>query len=537
MLESVETHLVDYKDTGKFSRIVTDYIEGSFPKQLYEYPVSIEGIRQSILNRSSFTTNRELLVSTLKKQYTSVSTSLRVQQNIQALLNANTFTICTAHQPNIFTGHLYFIYKILHAIKLADALRSKLPGHNFVPVFYMGSEDADLEELGQIYLSGEKKVWQTKQKGAVGRMLVDQPLLELIDQISGQLTIHPYGSELIDLIRICYAKGNTIELATFKLIHSLFERYGLIVLLPDCSELKQQMISVFQDDIFNNTPSKLVKETSLSMGENYKVQAHAREINLFYLDDGIRNRISKDKQVFKVENTALVFSEDELRNELSRHPEKFSPNVILRGLYQETILPNVAFIGGGGELAYWLQLKSLFQEYAVPFPVLILRNSFVVVEAKHAAFMKNNSLEVQDIFSPVDNLMKRLVTKESSVELSLEQHRKRLKELYNEIRSAASSIDPTLKDHVASLHKKAEKSMQALEKKMYKAEKLKFDARERQLVKFHKGLFPDGELQERIENFMPYYSKYGKEFISELYKASLGLEQKVTVLLHPVVEK
>ncbi len=214
-----------------------------------------------------------------------------VKANIEALSDENTFAICTAHQPNIFTGHLYFIYKILHTIKLADSLKKELPEYNFVPVFFMGSEDADVEELNHIELEGEKYVWETKQKGAFGRMKVDDALLKLIDKISGRLSVENHGSYLIDLLKKCYTKNASIEEATFLFVHELFKEFGLLILLPDNPAFKREMISIFEDDIFNHTSSGIVSQSSEKLAENYKAQAYPREINLFYLKDNLRNRI------------------------------------------------------------------------------------------------------------------------------------------------------------------------------------------------------------------------------------------------------
>ena len=188
-----------YEQTGYFSKIIIDYLKRDEKlKPFYAHPVSMDGIRAAIEERKKYPTGRKLLVEQLQQQYTGVTLTGKLQDNIQQLANENTFTITTAHQPNIFTGHLYFIYKILHAVKLAAHLQKELPECNFVPVFYMGSEDADLDELGHIYLFGEKYEWKTKQNGAVGRMKVDKTLLQLIDSISGQLQVLLHGEEIIN---------------------------------------------------------------------------------------------------------------------------------------------------------------------------------------------------------------------------------------------------------------------------------------------------------------------------------------------------
>ena len=480
--------------------------------------------------RQKFQTDRDLLVRELTKQYERVSKSDRVQQNLELLKNENTFTICTAHQPNIFTGHLYFIYKILHAIKMADWLSSQLKSFQFVPVFYMGSEDADLEELGNIWLNGEKLTWQTQQSGAVGRMGT-AGLEKIIDRIEGELSVLPFGKELVELLKKCYAEHANIQQATFHLINELFGEYGLIVLIADNEQMKRKMLPVFRQDILEQKPSELVGESIGQLQQvGIKVQANPRDINLFYLQDNLRERLQQNGKGLHVHNTDLAFSTEEILKELEEHPEHFSPNVILRGLYQETILPDIAFIGGGGELAYWLELKSLFDHYEVPFPMLILRNSFLLIDQKWQEKIQKLGLEPKDLFKSEWELLDAFVKKQSGNQLSLAKEKEELKEFYKKQQELVENVDKGLKQHIAALEAKALKKLDALEKKMIRAEKRKFAEEQNQIRELKQALFPNGDLQERVENFMPYYAKCGSEFINAIYKHSLTLEQQFIIL-------
>ncbi len=185
MPKQFQAEYLPYSKIKNFSKIILDYVEGANDlKEFYSHDVSIEGIKNSIEQRKKFNTNRQLLVEQLQKQYEGVTESDGVKSNIKSLSDDNTFTVCTAHQPNIFTGHLYFIYKILHTIKLANELKKQFSDYNFVPVFFMGSEDADLDELDHVIIDGKKYKWETNQKGAVGRMMVDDKLVKLVDEIS-----------------------------------------------------------------------------------------------------------------------------------------------------------------------------------------------------------------------------------------------------------------------------------------------------------------------------------------------------------------
>lgn len=522
--------MLPYKQTSYFSKIITDYIaQSSSLKPFYTQPVSLQGIQAAMAEKQTSPLNRELLVAELEKQYCSITTTDNVKNNLKLLLDASTFTITTAHQPNIFTGYLYFIYKILHTIRLAQTLKEKFPEKNFVPVFYMGSEDADLEELSKIVLNGDKIVWDTKQKGAVGRMNT-KGLDKLITRIAGEINVQPHGAELIALLKECYTANTDIQTATFKLVNALFGEYGLVILIADNASLKRQMINVFKDDLLHQIPSAVVEKTISKLSEHYKVQANPREINLFYLKDDIRERIVKKRNEWEVTGTDIRFSETELQQELEQHPERFSPNVILRGLYQETILPNIAFIGGGGEIAYWLELKDLFTHYNVPFPVLVVRNSFLLIEKKWQEKIAKLGFQPEDLFKAENILLDELVRRDSSVQLSLSKELDELHIVYNRIKELTAQIDNSLTQHTENLRTKATQKLQRLEKKMLKAEKKKFDAAQHQLHTVKEALFPKGNLQERTDNFIPYYAKYGRSFIKAIFECSPALEQEFVIM-------
>ena len=272
---------IPYRQTGNFSKTAVDYIDQDAAlKEFFTYPTTIQGIKKAIEDRKQFTYDRSVLVQELKKQYAAVNASEKTKNNIEALASENTFTFTTAHQNNIFTGPLYFIYKILHTIKLAAYCKSNLPGHNFIPVFYIGTEDADIDELNNIHLGSEKLTWNTKQTGAVGRMKVDKDLIRVIGLMEGQLSVLPFGIEILKLMKECYEEGDTIQFSTFKIVNALFGEYGLIVLLPDNAELKRLMIPVFRDDLLHQTASDIVEKTAEKLSNaGYKVQANPRELN------------------------------------------------------------------------------------------------------------------------------------------------------------------------------------------------------------------------------------------------------------------
>jgi len=523
---------IPYQLTGAFSKIVLDYLNGAdFLNSFYDADPSIEGVKQIIERKSKQEVDRKSLVNTLTEQYAVLATSEKINKQIALLAKETTFTVCTAHQPNLFTGPLYFVYKILHAIKLANELKQQLPAFDFVPVYYMGSEDADLAELNHFYVDGKRYEWTTSQTGAVGRMQVDKALLALIDELEGQVSIYPYGKDWVDLLRSCFKMGATIQQATFQLVHHLFESYGLVVLIADHPILKATMQKVFEDDLLKHIPSQIVTNTGKKLREQYDEQAHARDINLFYLKENLRERIETKGEYFIVCNTDIAFTQNAIIDELQKHPERFSPNVILRGLYQESILPNVAFIGGGGEVAYWLQLKELFDHYKVPFPVLVLRNSFLIMEKAWQEKVNKLGLTMEQVFQSSVAIINNLVQQNTSHDLTLNGKLQHVSSMYDAILEQAQSIDHTLGKHVIAVKTQALQRLKEVEKKMLRAEKRKFSDQQRQVEAIKNKLFPKNGLQERIDNIGYYYAKWGPELITALYKHSLGLEQSFTILL------
>lgn len=526
-----EVSRLAYAGTGYFSKIVTDYLAGiENLRPFYQHRPDLTGIRQAIAERKQVPYQRAKLVSALKEQYNGIELTPALQSNLDLLLRDTTFTITTAHQPNIFTGPLYFIYKIFHAIKLAETLKREIPANDFVPVFFMGSEDADLDELGNITVEGKKYNWQTRQTGAVGRMKADKSFISMVDALAAQLEVHPHGDEIIGLFRSAYKEGKTIQQATLEIVNSIFGDYGLVVLLPDAAALKQMFAPIVQRELNEQFSHKAVESTSKQISRHYKVQVEGRELNLFYLLDDKRERIEKVEDGFAVPSLGLRFTAAEMERELSEHPECFSPNVILRGVFQELVLPNIAFIGGGAEIAYWLELKQVFETAGVPFPVLLLRNSFLLATAEQWEQLSDLGFTVTDFFKSTETLLNEYTLRESANQLSLSEEFGELNSFYQQLHETTLRVDASLAEHVNALQAQALKRITELEKKLLRAEKRKFEVQQRRIQKLKNTAFPGGSLQERVENVSSFYARYGKGLLSRIYQHSPALEQHFTVI-------
>ena len=535
---------IAYRATGLFSNLVNDYMESKGEAASFvNYTPNIEGYKKAIEQRASFPTNRKVLVEVLQSQYTQLAKDTNassllnnqvafklVNENVSLLLQENTFTVTTAHQPNIFTGPLYFFYKIIHTIHLATELKKQFPKNNFVPVYYMGSEDADLQEVGAYNLAGEAYQWNTKQKGAVGRMKVDDELIKLLLNLEGYWSVKSSGKEALEILKQAYQKGKTIAEATLALVHAYFGQYGLVVLQPDNVQLKALFVEVMEKELRTGFSQKAIQATKEKLASTYHVQSDGRDLNLFYLGDNTRARIEKQGASYIVVDTNISFTEEEIVQELHAHPDKFSPNVILRGVYQETILPGIAFIGGGGELAYWMELKNVFNEVKVHYPILQLRNSFMFMNEKQTANWNTLGFTLEHLFKPVLELELEYIKSQTKENLALTNHIASLNELYESIQQDVIKIDTSLGDHAKNLSVQAQKKLALLEKKMVRAEKRKQQISIDRIQNIKGSLFPKNSLQERVENFAEWVGDYGWDWVEAIMQHSTTLNPSFTII-------
>ncbi len=522
---------IPYYATGLFSQLVRDYVDAKGnARDFIQYAPNLEGVQKAIAARKDFSVNRTLLVEVLKAQYATISSTKAVNANVDALLKDNTYVVTTAHQPNIFTGPLYFFYKIIHAIQLAAELKKRFPENNYVPVYYMGSEDADIDEVGSFYLGGDPLQWKTKQTGAIGRMKVDDALLSLLKDIEGYWSVKKHGKEALEALANAYKKGVTINEATLSLVHSYFGQYGLVVVQPDDTKLKSSFIPVMEKELLEQFSNKALQPTLATLKNQYHVQTEGRAINLFYLTDNTRSRIDLMDGVYSIVDTNLTFSKDEIIAELHAHPERFSPNVILRGVYQETILPGVVFIGGGGELAYWMELKNVFAAANVHYPVLQLRNSFLFIKDKIAKQWAALGFELKDLFLTALELETAYVKAHTQEDLTLTKSMEELNKLYESIKGQVEKIDKTLIAHTSNLSLQSAKKLVELEKKMLKAEKRKQAVSLERIHHIKQNLFPKNSLQERVDNFAEWVGDYGWAWVDAVLANSNTMEQSFTIV-------
>lgn len=526
---------IPFKKTGYFSELICDYLEEKKELQpFYNRFPSIQNFKPQIEEKSKNfqSSHRAVLVESVKKQYTNTKVSEATQSNIASLGNSNAFTVVTGHQLNLFTGPLYFLYKIVSTINLTKKLKEAYPENEFVPIYWMATEDHDFDEINFFNHEGKKIQWNQAKKGAVGRLPLEgfDALHEILVKSFGK---SENGLNLARLFEQAYLKHKNLTEATRFLVNELFKAYGLVIVDGDDVDLKRLLIPYVKKDVFKNIAFNEVADTISKLEKvsgNYKIQVNPREINYFYLKDGLRERIVEREGKFYINDTDILFSKEELNAEIENNPERFSPNVVARPLYQEVILPNLCYIGGGGELAYWLELKSTFKAMEVNFPMLLLRNSVLLMSTKQSDKIEKLDLSVDDLFLPQNSLINKKIRKISNIDIDFSSQKAHLESQFKALYELAEKTDKSFLGAVKAQEIKQKKGLAKLEKRLLKAQKQKLKDHVIRLTDNQNELFPNHSLQERQENFSKAYLEMGDNLLPFLFDSLNPLNQEFLVL-------
>jgi bacillithiol biosynthesis cysteine-adding enzyme BshC len=519
-LELQDKTKLDAKEYGKFSGLIQDYLaQNSSVQEFYHLFPSEDNLLRQTQEKLTQYAHRETLHKALSNQLSDLELSSKQRENLDKLRLSNTVTITTGHQLNLLTGPLYFFHKILQTIKSCEEMSRHHSEFNFVPIFWMATEDHDFEEINHFYYKSQKFQWLKSAGGPVGRMNLDG-IQDVFHRFFECLPDSKNAKALKELIENSYLNSNTLTEASRKLVQSLFSEWGLLMIDGDDAELKKLMIPRMEEDLIQNTAFQKVGETIEKFEEHlYSAQVNPREINLFYVgQENLRERIIFEDNLFKVLHSDLAFSKDEILAELQAKPENFSPNVILRPVYQETILPNIAYIGGTGEMAYWLELKSFFDSQNLLFPQLIVRNSVLILNEKQKSKLEKLTISYSDLFLPLYQLVNKNIEENSDVEIDFNGYESQLEQIFKELEEKATQTDSSFSKMVQAQRKKQLDGLAKMKSRLTKAEKRKHSERVERIEILYAELFPNGNLQERISNFSEFYLEYGVDFVKEVYE-------------------
>ena len=526
------TDCISYQKSGYFTKLIVDYLDEK-PEltSLYNRSPNLENFKHQIEEKEQNYSqlNRSVLVSALKNQYSGFSISDATKENISLLSDTKTFTVTTGHQLNLFTGPLYFLYKIVSTINLCATLKKEYPNYNFVPIYWMATEDHDFEEINYFNFKKTKIKWKKNSQGPVGR-LSTKGLEDVLEVFGSELGIGQNADYLKKLFADSYLNHSNLAEATRYLANELFSDKGLVILDGDDGALKKLFIPYMKEELLRQISFKKVSETNSLLQKRYDIQVNPREINLFYIEDNLRERIIFENNLFKINNTDLTFSEKKILELLENNPDKFSPNVILRPLFEEVILPNLCYIGGGGEISYWLQLQSNFVANKITFPILLVRNSVLLVTRKQMLKAEKLKLSWSDLFNNQQELFNNKTKEFSKFNIDFSEQKQHLKMQFDKLATMAKQTDISFVGAVSAQQTKQIKGLENLEKRLLKAEKRVHAEKLELILLLQNELFPNQGLQERKANFSEFYLNADKKLIEKMFKELKPLESNFTII-------
>ncbi len=468
-------------------------------------------------NNSYTADQRQALCNLIKLQYAETKLDPAMQAALNRLQDPQCFTVTTAHQPCIMGGPLYFILKIATIIAYAAELKTRYPTHDFVPLFVIGSEDHDFEEINHLHLYGKTYSWEaTHAKEVVGRMSLEN-IQSLRESLLPLFQRAPFGQETMLLIDQVLQSEQSLTQSTRRLLLELFGSYGLLMVDLDSPSMKAPMIPIFEQELTDQICQQTVPHTQSQIEEmGYKPQAHCRAVNLFYINESNqRYRIKFHASNTTYEIADEILEQTQLLQLLHKHPERFSPNVILRPVYQECCLPNVIYVGGGAEVAYWMELHALFARLNIPFPILARRKSAAYLSQRLYGYVEDMQLSAVQLFGGQEALTKAYLATQADARFSLvEAYEKQATQALTHLKlDLKGKNDSRITSIIDAQIKENEKFIDKLCKSLRKAQKTTSEVELKRLEKVHKSLFPEDKLQERWTNFLEFYAQEGPKFI------------------------
>lgn len=553
-------YTVEFANLPNFNNLYLDYISQNeadlkkirpfFNAHFRDNEDFFKVIDEKIQN---YNTNRyfdkNVLIDILKRQNVDFGGDETTVQNIELLKSDDTFTIVTGQQVGLYTGPLYTILKTISTIKLAQNLKERFPQFNFVPVFWLEAEDHDIEEANHIhilnkqnellYIGYESTETDEEESGRkntvpVGSMKLDEMINSINEQLRSGLLDTDFKEKVMKLITDCYNEASDYKTAFAKLMNAMFKNYGVVFIDPSDAEVKRLLIPVFEREL--RTSPKLCEtiiSTSAELEKHYDLQVKPKVINIFFLHNGNRLLIEpREGEKFALRNSKRRFENEELLNILQENPELFSPNVVLRPICQDYLLPTVAYVGGPGEISYFAQFKPVYQHYGITMPVIFPRASATIIEGKIAKFMSNFNVRLEDIFHH-SFLVSKVVEKlsEVKVEDEISKYLDEINKIFYDMKNMTVKVDQTLLNTVDNIKEKTKQSIEQFKAKLINSQARKSDTTTTQIDKVENNIYPNHNLQERVINITYFLNKYDDEFMKKLFR-----EIDVMNFNHQVIE-
>lgn len=471
--------------------------------------------------------DRSTLVQVLSRQNRDFQCGVRTLANIDLLLNDNCVAVVTGQQVGILGGPLYTLYKALTAVKLAHQLSKDHPGYEFVPVFWLEGEDHDMAEVSSIQVINaanelstvvyelEAKL-QGKNLGPVGRHSFGPGLEPFLNALQAGVTPTEFTDAALALVRSSYQTGMTMTKAFVQFINNLLQDDGLIFMDPDDPVLKRLVAPIFRKELDGTSQAcQAVIDRSDLLEKHYHAQVKPRSVNAFLFHHGGRYPIEPHPTGFALKGVRQTFSREDLLSMLDSSPESFSPNVVLRPICQDTMLPTVAYVAGPAEIAYFAQLLSLYPLFGIPEPIIYPRASATIIEDRVEKVLSRFSITPLDMFTDLDQVKSRVALEVSDFKTDelFAATVNSIEESLNSLRGGLQKIDPTLLPPLDGTLGKIKSQVDVLRQKTVAAQQRQHEVYLRQIDKASMFLSPGGQFQERSINVLYYLNKYGPEFV------------------------
>jgi bacillithiol synthase len=537
---------VPFSTISSFSRLFRDYCERyEDVAEFFAGDFRDVEARRSAADRAALVErDREVVSRVLLDQNEAWGLDDAARSNIDALARPETVAVVTGQQIGLFTGPLYTIYKTVTVLQLARRLQDET-GRPVVPVFWVEGEDHDYEEVAAATLLHQNEPVTIRYDrppasgggnvGPVGRLVLDGDIAELMAALDGVLPPTEFSGELMSAVREAYAPGRRLEDAFVLLMKTVFPNSGLVFMNPDDQRLKRMSAPLFRRDL--EQPDELMSgmdAVNERLKDRYHVQVHVRPTNLFLIEPEGRFPIdTAGDGSFQLRGRERSFSREELLAMVDSEPERFSPNVVLRPLMQDILLPTALYVAGPGEIAYFAQFRPVYEWAGLPMPVIYPRASVSLVEPKVRKVMDKFDISVEDFSGDLGRLFQRIVldTMEVDVEAVFKEASRPLHEAVNGLKPSLEKVDRTLARSAEATRVSLLKEMEKLKDRVVRAEKRNQDDVRDQLQKAHVNLFPNGKLQERILSVLYVLNKFGPSFTAELAD-----ELSMDTTAHQVVE-
>ena len=512
------------------SLLVSDYIYDfgkiqEFYNGDFRDPAAFERQSRSVQSRPI---PREDLAAILTEQNTNYGCGPETLGQIEKIVREQAGAVVTGQQVGLFSGPLYTIYKALTAVKLAEDLSRRGRG-SFVPVFWLASDDHDLAEIDHITLLDKDnrldevrcRMPSVEGKIPASNLVLPQDILDCLRKLEDLTLDTEFKADVIGSLAEAYEPGCTYVEAFARWMTRLFKTSGLIFIDASDPRLKEMARDVFCREIGEDSPStrRAIDASAMLRQAGYGAQIPLHEgiLNIFYVDRERRTIQWKDGAL-SIKGAETSIRREELLARAKAKPSLFSPNVLLRPIYQDALLPTVAYVGGQAEVAYFAQMKGVYEAFGLSMPVIYPRKNVTIVEKTVYQILKKYGLEIPDLWTQPDGLIAEIAKKQvpDALEAALHRAYGGLEENFESLKAEVITFEPTLKGSLDLARSKVDQQWKFVEKKIRQAAAKRNETAGRQLRKAVDNLYPNQHLQERVFNIVPYLIKYGYAFLEKL---------------------